>query len=135
MQSILQNAYIFLADHLFPTETDAISSQFAFKIDGDFGGQLELKRRLVLYGNKDWNCYNVRSSRAAVNLSNMRLATQFSTFFGFSLDSADVKGAYMQSGSTHSERFVRPPTRLQRKAINTLKSDRLPYGIVRADHQ
>lgn len=52
----------------------------------------------------------------------------------FDIATADVKGAYMQSGQIRRALYIRSPTQIEKR--NTIcKFQHLPYGIVEAGHQ
>lgn len=53
---------------------------------------------------------------------------------GFSFATADVQGAYMQSGPAQREIYVRPPREFHQRG-KVWKLSRLPYGIVEAGRQ
>lgn len=60
--------------------------------------RLTLKAGNVLHGNGDKGEYSVRHDSASGDLSVVRLVLSLGVILGFWFGTADVKGAYMQSG-------------------------------------
>lgn len=90
-----------------PDRANVISSHYVFKIKDEIGKPLRLKARLVLHGNRDVDKDNVRRDSASAELTVVRLVLALATLLGFSIATADVRGAYMQSGEAGRNIYVR----------------------------
>lgn len=135
LQSNWQDAYTPLLAHLVSSNPNVIGSHFISNIKEDGNGKLKLKARIVLHRKRNRDRYNVRRDSASADLLIVRLVTSLSTVLGFTLVSADVKDACMQSDPIQRELSVRPPGRLQGKSIKICKINSLPYGMVEAGRQ
>lgn len=69
---------------------------YKFKKNDDH--TLKLKARLVLHGNRDKDKYIVRRDFASADLNVFRIVISLAQILDFRPATADVKGAYMQSG-------------------------------------
>ena len=65
----------------------------------------------------------------------MRLLLSLATFLGFRIGTADIKGAFLQSGPIMREIVVRPPREWASSRGTLWKLRKLPYGIVDAGSQ
>lgn len=106
-----------------------------FKKKKDGEGKLNLNARLVLHGNRGRVCFSVCRDSATADLSVIRLIISLATILGFQIVTADVKGAYMQSGPIQREIYVRPPTCIDKPRNTIRKLQRIPYGIAKAGFQ
>lgn len=129
------DAYTSIPLKELPKSANIIGSHFVFKIKEDESHQLKMKARLVLHGNRDRDRYSVRRDSASADLSIVRLIILLAIILGFEISTADVKGAYMQSGPIQREIYVRPPSRINTRQNTVWKLQRLPYGIVEAGRQ
>lgn len=127
-------AYIETPASTVDKNANVFSSHVVYKVkDGD-DGQLKLKGRLVLHGNRDKDRFAVRRDSASADLSIVRLLLSLALILDFDIATADVKGAYMQSGPIKRELYVRPPKHIAHRNV-LWKLLRLPYGIVEAGRQ
>lgn len=116
-------------------ETDnVIGSHVVFKIkDGD-NGELRLKGRLVLHGNRDGVRFKVRCDSASADVAVVMLLLLLAPVLGIDIVTADVKEAYMQSGPVWRQLYVKPPK--QKACRNTVRNlVRLSYGLVEVGSQ
>lgn len=93
-----------------------------------------MKARNVLHGNRDRDRFSVRRDSSSADLAVIRLVVSIGVLLGFCFGTADVKGAYMQSGPAKRDIFMRPPKEYRSRG-NIWKLLRLPYGIVEAGRQ
>lgn len=115
-----------------PTDDNFIASREVLKIKDNSDGSLRLKARLVLHGNHDKDRFKARRDSAAAELLVVHLVLCIASLIGFSVATADVKGAYMQSGDAKREIYVGTfdPIRMPRGKLRKL--NKLPHGIVDA---
>lgn len=85
-------------EHALRKGANVISSHVVFKVKTNDDGSLELKGRVVVHGNRDSEKDSVRSDRAAADMMIVRTVISLASILGFELATADIKGAYMQSG-------------------------------------
>lgn len=86
-----------------------ISSHFVFKAKTDEDGAKILKDRMVKHGNIYDDKDLINKDEVAANLFVPRILLSIGTIMGFKFGVADIKGAFMQSGSISLEIFVKPP--------------------------
>lgn len=95
-------------------------------------GVLRLKARLVLHDSRDKKRFTARRDISAADLSVVKILVSLTALLNFYLATANVKGAYMQSGIIQQNIYVRPLKRLASRRLFKWKLNRLPYGIVEA---
>lgn len=98
-----------------------------------------MKSRIVPHGNRDDEKDSIRKDSATAQLNIIRLVLSLVTFLGFRIGTADIKGAYLQSGPIQRTIYVRPPREWYRRHATDRKVlwklTKLPYGIVEAGRQ
>lgn len=118
------------------SDDNVVILHVVYKIKTDETGTRFMKARLVPYGNEDDMKESIRKYFANAQLSIIRLLLSLTTFRGFAEKTADIKGAYLQSGSIKRSIYIRPPQEwhMNNKCRKgTLwKLIKLPYGIVEA---
>lgn len=128
------SAYTVVKSSELPRDANIIGSHTVYRVKEDDDGHLKMKARLVLHGNRDKDRFTVRRDSASADLAAVRLLISLSQILKFCIATADIKGAYMQSGPIKRTLFVRPPKKLCQKGM-VWKLLRLPYGIVEAGRQ
>lgn len=128
-------AYEEVAEAGLPKTANIISSHVIFKIKTNDDESLKLKGRIVVHGNRDAEKDMVRSDCAAADMMIVRMMISLATILGFNMATADIKGAYMQSGPIQREVYVRPPKDCHRKRGMVWKLLKLPYGLTDAGRQ
>lgn len=91
-----------------------------------------MKARIVPHRNHDTEKDEVRKDSSSAPLFVVRLLLSLATFLGFRIATADIKGAFLQSGSITRDIHVRPPRELKGTRGILWKLLRLPYGIADA---
>lgn len=81
-----------------PVNANKIICRTIYKVKEVDDGSLRLKSHTVIHGNRDKVKYSVRRDSASADLSIVRLALYLGVNLGFCFGTADVKGAYIQSG-------------------------------------
>lgn len=135
-------AFEVVSQDSIPSGANIIGCHTVYKVKED-GDVLRLKARSVLHGNRDRARFAVRRDSASADLSVIRLVLSLGVVLGFSFGTADVKGAYMQSGPIKRDLYVRPPKEYWsiddgkdgRKVKSLWMLLKLPYGIVEAGRQ
>lgn len=94
-----------------------------------------MKARIVPHGNRDDEKDNIRKDSSTAQLFVIRLLLSLVTFLCFRLATADIKGAYLQSGPIQRDIYVRPPKEWCGPRGILWKLLKLPYGIVEAGRQ
>lgn len=130
-----KDAYLEVNANNLSKDANVIGSHFVFKVKADIDGSLKLKARLVLHGNRDRDRFTVRRDSSSADLSVVRLLLSLSVMLRLEIATADVKGAYMQSGRIQRDIYVRPPRSHSNRHAPLWKLRRLPYGIVEAGRQ
>lgn len=118
-----------------PMDAYVISSHTIYKVKTDERGNLILKARIVPHGTRDSARNGVRRDSASAELFVIRFLLSLAVLLGFKVWTADVKGAYMQSGLIDRLLFVRPPRGWNGPRGVLWRLLRLPYGIVEAGRQ
>lgn len=120
-------------------DANVVTSHVVYKIKTDELGERKLKARIIPHGNEDAEKGEIRKDSSNAQLSIIRLLLSLVTFLGFAIKTADIKGAYLQSGPIKRDIYVRPPREWyfnHRYKKGTLwKLIKLPYGIVEAGRQ
>lgn len=130
-----QEAYDLVPIDSLPPDANVIASHVVFNVKDNPDGTLRLKARLVLHGNRDKDRFKVRRDSASAELFIVRLLLSIASMLGFTIATADVKGAYMQSGEINRDIFVRTFEPVSSPRGMLWKLLRLPYGIVEAGRQ
>lgn len=105
-------AYEKILSSTIPPDANIMSSRLVFKIKEDETGELKFEGRLVLHGNRNKDRFLVRRDSASADLCIVLIILSLAQILGFLIATADVKEAYIQSGSITREIFVRPPPTL-----------------------
>lgn len=92
-----------------------VASQAIFKIKKDDEGNLKLKGRIVVYGNRDTEPDKVRAEWEEADMGVLRMLLSIGTRLGFTFGSADIKGALMHNGPITREVCVSTPRECARK--------------------
>lgn len=128
-------AYSEVMESDLPNNANVISSHVVFKVKTQDDESLRMKARIVVHGNRDADKDSVRSDCASADMMLVRMVISLTTIMGFNLASADIKGAYMQSGPIRREVYVRPPRDCHRRRGVIWKLLKLPYGMTDAGRQ
>lgn len=137
------DAYVSISEKNVPTGVNVVNSHVVYKIKTDEQGERMLKARICPHGNEDDDKESIRKDSSNAQLTIIRLLLSLVTFLNFDVKTADIKGAYLQSGPIKREVFVRPPKEWHEarqynrgKVWRILwKLTKLPYGIVEAGRQ
>lgn len=116
-------------------DANIVSSHSIFKVKKDDLGNMKLKGRIVIHGNHDADRDKVRADCAAADMAVIRMLISIGTCLGLTFGSADITGAYMQSGPITREVYVRPPRECKRKRGVVWRLKKLPYGLADAGRQ
>lgn len=76
-------------------------------------GDLIMKARNVLNGNRDRDGFTVRSDSYSADLAVVRIVISIGLTLEFVFGTADMKGAYITSGPSWREIYARPPNELR----------------------
>ena len=128
-------AYDEVPEREIPRNANIITSHVVYKVKTDEDGQRKMKARIVPHGNHDNEKDNVRKDSSNASLFVVRLLLSLATFLGYRIGTADIKGAFLQSGPIQREIFVRPPRSWSSKRSVLWKLRKLPYGIADAGRQ
>lgn len=122
-----------------PPDANIVTSHVVYEVKHDEGGSKKMKARICPHGNEDDEKNVIRKDSSNAQLAIVRLMLSLVTFLGFSIKTADIKGAYLQSGPITRELYVRPPREwhyTQHYSKGKIwKLRKLPYGIVEAGRQ
>lgn len=128
-------AYELVDEWNVPRSANKIGCHAVFKVkDATVHREIVLKACNVLHGNRDQDSFTVRRDSSSADLSVVRLVIYIGPILGFSFGTADVKGAYLQSGPALRDIYVRAPKEFKCRG-KIWKLPRLPYGIVEAGRQ
>lgn len=128
-------AYTDVCDHSALRHANVITSHVVYKVKTQEDGSRSLKARIVPHGNRDDEKNDIRKDSSTAQLSTIRLLLSLVTFLGFRLTTADIKGAYLQSGPVKRDIYVRPPREWRGPRMTLWKLLKRPYGIVEAGRQ
>lgn len=126
-----KDAYMEVEPSAIAKDDNVISSHIIHKVNEGDDRMPIMKARLVLHGNRDRDRFSFRRDSAFADLSIVRLLISLPMVLDFKIATADVKGAYMQSGPIKRKLYVRPPKSVAGRDM-LWKLLRLPYGIVEA---
>lgn len=79
-----------------------------FKIKTNDDRIMNLKGRIFVHGNREDERNKDRSDITAADILIIRMFVRLAEIWGFTLATADIKGAYMQSGPIKRVTYVRP---------------------------
>lgn len=120
-------------------DANVVRSHVVYKVKTNEDGERALKARICPHGNEDDDKDEVRKDSANAQLAVIRLMLSLVTFLGFHIKTADIKGAYLQSGPIQRNIYVRPPREWHYSGSYTRGIlwllTKLPYGIVEAGRQ
>ena len=125
-------AYEEVLDCDVPRYANVITSHVVYKVKTDEEGTRKMKARIVPHGNHDDEKDNVRKDSSNASLFVVRLLLSLATFLHYRVGTADIKGAFLQSGPITRDIFVRPPREWPSKRGTLWKLRKLPYGIADA---
>jgi len=129
------DAYEEVYDKEVPRNANVISSHVVYKLKTDEDGSRKLKARIVPHGNHDDEKDDVRKDSSNAPLHVIRLLLSLVTFFDFRIATADITGAFLQSGPIKRDIYVRPPREWRGTRGTLWKLLKLPYGIADAGRQ
>lgn len=129
------DAYEVMQENSVPRNANVISSHVVYKLKTEEDGKRKMKARIVPHGNHDDEKDDVRKDSSNASLSVVRLLLSLVTFLGFRIGTADIKGAYLQSGPIKRDIYVRPPRDWSTLRGILWKLLKLPYGIADAGRQ
>lgn len=133
------DAYSKIPESEVPENANVVGSHVVYKVKCYEDGHKAIKARIVPHGNEDSEKNSIRKDSANAQLGTIRLLLSLVTFLRFDIWTADIKGAYLQSGPIKREVYVRPPkdytnmTNTRREVLWKLL--KLPYDIVEAGRQ
>lgn len=130
-----KNAYVEVQDKTVPRDANVISSHVIYKVKTEEDGARRLKARIVPHGNHDSEKEEIRKDSSNAQLFVVRLLLSLVTFLDFRIATADITGAYLQSGPIKRDIYVRPPRDWGCDRSILWKLLKLPYGIVEAGRQ
>ena len=129
------DAYEEVTESDVPRYANVITSHVVYKLKTDEDGTRKMKARLVPHGNHDNEKDTVRKDSSNASLFVVRLLLSLATFLSFRIATADIKGAFLQSGPINRQIFVRPPKEWHGPRGVLWKLRKLPYGIADAGRQ
>lgn len=80
-----------------------------YKLKTDEQGIRMMKAGIVPHGNHDDLKDDTRKDSSNASLFVVRLMLSIVTFLGFRIATADIKGAFIQSGPITRDIYIRPP--------------------------
>lgn len=129
------DAYVETQSSALPRRSNEIGSHIVFKVEEEEEDNLVLKVRKILQGQRNRDRFSVRRNSASAELSAVRLVLDLAQILNFRILTADVTGAYMQSGLIHRELYVTHPKQLGLNQDSFQKLQKKPYVIVKAGRQ
>lgn len=130
-----EKAYIEIPDKEVPRDANVITSHVVYRVKTDEDGSRLMKARIVPHGNHDDEKDEVRKDSSNAPLFVVRLLLSLVTFLGFRNGTADIKGAFLQSGPIDRDVYIRPPREWPTVRGMLWKLRKLPYGIANAGRQ
>ena len=134
-ESNWKDAYTEVLDRNISRNANVISSHVVYKLKTDEIGTRRLKARIVPHGNHDDEKDFVRKDSSNAPLFVVRILLSLVTFLGFRIATADIKGAFLQSGPIKRDIYVRPPREWPSPRGLLWKLLELPYGIADTGRQ
>lgn len=118
-----------------PRTGNVINSHVVYKLKTEEDGNRKMKARIVPHGNRDNEKDEIRKDSSNASLFVVRLLLSLVTFLQFRIGTADIKGAFLQSGPIKRDIYVRPPREWNTIRGILWKLLKLPYGIADAGRQ
>lgn len=118
------DAYVEIDDSSLPAHANVISSHVIYKVKTSEDGLQTWKARIVPRGNRDSEKDEIRKDSSTAQFDVIRILLAAVTFMGMRLALADIKGAYLQSGSIQRDIYVRPPREWKGTSRETLEVDK-----------
>lgn len=129
------DAYKEVEEKEISRSANVISSHVVYRLETDEEGSRMLKARIVTHANHDSEKDDIRKDSSNASLFIVRLLLSLATFLGFRTATADIKGAFLQSGPIDRDIYVRPPRDWGFIRGILWKLLKLPYGISNAGRQ
>lgn len=129
------SAYRTIRECDVPRDANIIKSQVVYKLTTGEDGTRKLKGRLVPHGNRDDEKENLLKDSSSTHLNTARFLFSLEKFLNFRLGTADISGAYFQSGPIQREIFSSPPCEWKGKRSTLWRLLQLPFSIVGAGRE
>lgn len=94
-----------------------------------------LKARLCPHGSRNKEKDGIRKDSSTAKFDFIRLLVSIAACSNLSLASIDIKGAYLQSGLTKRDIYIRLPREYNGPRGVLWNLNKLPYGIVESGRQ
>jgi transposase InsO family protein len=118
-----------------PKHANVIGSHILYGIKEKDSGDRELKARLVIWGHVDKDKDKVPKETVVANVEALRFILAMSVIKKWSLFKVDVKGAFLQSGDSPRDVYVRVPKSVDNDSMSLWHLNVLAYGLVDAPRQ
>lgn len=129
------DAFVPVASNKLPRGANIITSHTVYKIKISEEGEKTLKARIVAHGDKDDLKDVIRKDSATAQFNVIRTLLSLASLRNLRLATADIKGAFMQSGPIKRDIYMRPPQEWKGERGVIWKLTKLVYGIAESGRQ
>lgn len=116
-----------------PPSSNIINSHVLYKIKQNDDGSLKLKARIAPHGNEDTLKDLLTKDCTTCPPTGLRILESIASLFGWTLHKADVKAAFLQTGTAQRDVYVRPPKESKMKGSHLWVLLTAAYGLVNAN--
>ncbi len=116
-----------------PSHANVINSHTLYKLKQDDDGNLKLKARIAPHGNEDDLKDKLSKDCATCPPTGLRIVESIASLHAWTLYKADVKAAFLQTGSADRDVYVRPPRESHLKTTHVWLLLTAAYGLVNAN--
>ena len=116
-----------------PKSANIISSHTLYKVKSNDNGQLYIKARIVPHGNRDRMKSVLKTDSNSCSPIGLRLVCSIATLFSWPISKVDFNSAFLQSGASTRDVYVRPPKESDSRVKFYWLLLTASYGLVNAN--
>lgn len=116
-----------------PPASNIINSHVLYKVKQNDDGTLKLKARIAPHGNEDDLKELLSKDCTTCPPTGLRILESIASLFAWTLYKADVKAAFLQTGTAQRDVYVRPPRESKMKGSHLWALLTAAYGLVNAN--
>lgn len=116
-----------------PLDANVINSHVLYKIKQDYDSSLKLKARIAPHRNEDDLKNVLKSDCTTCPPTGLRIVQPIASLLGWKLYKADVKAAFLQTGTASRDVYVKPPKESRMRSTHMWLLLTSAYGLVNAN--
>lgn len=131
-ETFLKNVkVIFRAD--LPSDANVVNSHVLYKVKHNDDGSLKLKARIAPHGNEDALKEIFTKDCTICPPTGLRIVESVASLLGWNVYKADVKSAFLQTGSAERQIYVKPPRESKMRSTHLWLLLTAAYELVNAN--